>query len=101
VRRVGVDPNEITHPIFGYEPSNLVGGVTVRINKKTAVALADVFDEKIYEERGLADARHALDVYVLRSVDRKWPVIRVGADKDVHSLKTWSVFGLFTCGSFI
>ena len=52
---------------FGNELCDLVGSVAVRINKKSAVALADLFDEKVNEERGFADTRHALDIHVLRS----------------------------------
>jgi len=59
--RVWVDPDEITHSAFGNEPGDLVGGVSVGIDKKAAAALTDVLDEEIDEQGGLAHARHAFD----------------------------------------
>ena len=41
----------------------------MRVNKKSAVALADVFNEEVYEQGGLAHAAHPFDVYMLRGVD--------------------------------
>jgi hypothetical protein len=71
MRSVGVNPNEIPHPAFRNELGYLVCRVPVRVYKKAAVSLRDVLDEKIYDERRFADARHALDVDVLRGVDRE------------------------------
>jgi hypothetical protein len=59
----------ISHAVFRNEPGDLICRVAVRINKKPAVALADVFDEKIYEEGGFADATHTLHIYVFGGVD--------------------------------
>src|ERR1700728_4655088 len=84
---IGVDPDEVPHPALGNQPSDLVGGVPVRINKKTAVALADVLDEKVDEQCGLSHAAHSLQINVLRGVDEDFTTgDTVGADGYVHAL---------------
>src|SRR6185437_14138633 len=88
---VGIDPDEIAHAAFGNEPSDLVGGIAVRIDKNAAVALADVANEEVHECGGLADAGHALNVNVAGVVDDD--VLAgdfVGADGDFHFLK-WAI----------
>jgi hypothetical protein len=47
------------------EARNLVGGVAVRVYEKAAIALPDVLDEEVDEQRGLSHAAHPLDIDVL------------------------------------
>src|ERR1035441_2004394 len=99
--RVRVYPDKIPHPAFRNELGNLVGGVAVRVNKKSAVALADVFDEEIDEQRGLAHAGHPLDVYMPGGVNGNvLPVDGILADADVH-LKTVDILISSKMVSFI
>jgi len=74
-RGIGVNPDEIPHPAFRNQLGNLVSGVAVRVNKKSAVALADVLDKEIHEQCGLAHAAHPFDVYMLRGVDEELLII--------------------------
>ena len=92
VAGVGINPNEIAHPVLGNQACDLVSGVPVGIYKKTAAAgVPDVGNEQVHEERRLADATHAFQIYMLGAVDKKVAVVLVSADWNVHSLKTWGL----------
>ena len=67
-RSVGIYPDEISHPSLGNKPRDLICGVPVRIYKKSAVALADVFYEEVNQERGFPHSAHTLDVAMFGGV---------------------------------
>ena len=67
-RCVGVYPYEISYPAFGDKSGNLVGGVTVGVDKNPAVALSDMVNEKIHEQGGFPHSAHTEDVQVAGSV---------------------------------
>ena len=64
-RRIGIDPDEVSHPAFWNQLCDLIGGVAVWVYEKTTVALPDVFDEKVDEQGRFSHARHPLDINVL------------------------------------
>lgn len=63
-RSIRVYPYKVAHPALGDEFGDLIGSIAVRVNKKAAVALADVFNEEVYEQGGLAHAAHSGYVHV-------------------------------------
>ena len=67
-RSVGIYPDEISHPSLGNKLRDLICGVAVRVNKKSAVALADVFNEEVNQERGFPHSAHTLDIAMFRGV---------------------------------
>lgn len=70
-RCVRVYPDEVSHTRLRDELGDLVGSIAVGINKKPTVAVADVVDKQVDEQRGLSHAAHALDVDVLRGVNHE------------------------------
>jgi hypothetical protein len=58
----------------------------VRVNKKSAVALADMLDEKIDEQGRLAHAAHARNIYVFRGVNRELVARnRIASNRNIHA----------------
>ena len=58
----------------------------MRVNKKSAVALADVFDEKIDEQGGFAHAGHSFNIYMPRGVDEELVARnRIASNRNIHA----------------